>query len=156
MYDLKAPYFLQDLIFLMSFACHLHAICIRSYFIYMYSYVIRMSLICARMSSVFTHMCPYVISMSLVYHPYATRVYSFIIRISVVCQSYVIVCHPNVSRMYSYVIRMSLVCTHVIGVSLVCHSNVAHMSLVCTRMLPECHSYVLVCHPFVTRMWFYH
>ena len=29
------------------------------------------------------------------------------------------------------------------------------MSLVCTHMLPVCHSYVLVCHPYVTRMWFY-
>ena len=43
----------------------------------MYSYVIGMSLICT--------------------------------RISPVCHSHVLVCHPCVTRMYSYVIRMSLV-----------------------------------------------
>ena len=30
------------------------------------------------------------------------------------------------------------------------------MSLVCTHMSFVCFSYVLVCHPYVTRLWFYH
>ena len=30
------------------------------------------------------------------------------------------------------------------------------MSLVCDRMSSVCYSYVLVCHQYVTRMWFYH
>ena len=62
-YDLKAPNPLYGLIFFLSFSCHLHAICMRSYFIYMYwyviriySYVIRMSLVCIRMSLVCTRM----------------------------------------------------------------------------------------------------
>ena len=42
----------------------------------------------------------YVIRMSLVYT-----------RISFVSHSYVLLCHPYVTRMYLYVIRMSLVCT---------------------------------------------
>ena len=45
------------------------------------------------------------------------------------------VCHLHVTRMFWYVIRMSLVCT---------------------RMSPLWNSYVLVCHAFVTRLWFYH
>ena len=40
----------------MSFACHLHVICMRSYFLYMYSLVIRMSVVCTRMSLVCTRM----------------------------------------------------------------------------------------------------
>ena len=47
--------------------------------------------------------------------------------------------HSYVARMYSYVIRMSLVCTRM---SSVCHSYT--------------HTYVLACHPCVTRVWFYH
>ena len=46
---------------------------------------------------------------------------------------------------HSYVIRMSLVC----------HSHVICMLLVCTSMASLCHSYVLVCHPYVTRMYSY-
>ena len=30
------------------------------------------------------------------------------------------------------------------------------MSLIYTRMSSLCHLYVLVCHPYLTRMWFYH
>ena len=33
------------------------------------------------------------------------------------------------------------------------YSYVIRMSLVRTRMLSVCHSYVLVCHPYVTRMY---
>ena len=57
------------------------------------------------------------------------------------------------NRMYSYAIRMSLVCTRMLFVChsyvLVCHSYVTRIysyailvSLVCTRMSPVCHSYV--------------
>ena len=31
-------------------------------------------------------------------------------RILSVCHSYILVCHPHVTPMYSYVIRMSLIC----------------------------------------------
>ena len=65
----------------------------------MYSYVISMSLVCTRMS----FQCHFYVlvcnGMSLVYT-----------RIPYVCYSYVLVCHPYVTRLYSYVIRMSLVC----------------------------------------------
>ena len=76
-------------------------------FIYMYSYVIRMSFVCTRMSSV----CH---SYVLVCHPYVTRMYPCVIRVSLVCHSYV-------TRMYLYVMRISLVCT---CMSSVCHSYV--------------------------------
>ena len=77
--------------------------------------------------------------MSFVYHPYVTRMYSYIIRMSLVCirmsfvcHSYILACHSHVTRMYSYVIRMSLLCT---------------------RMSFVCYSYVLVCHLYVTGMY---
>ena len=68
--------------------------------------------------------------------------------------------------MYSYIIRMTLVCTRMssvcIRMSSVCHSYVL-MSSVCDSYVLVCHlyvlvcdSYVLICHPYVTRMWFYH
>ena len=77
-------------------------------------------------------------------------------RISLACNSYVLVCHSYVP----YVIRMSSVChsyvirtySYITPMSLVC----TRMSLVCTRMSFVCHSYVLVCHFYVTRLWFYH
>ena len=62
-------------------------------------YVTCMSLVCTRMSSV----CH---SHVLVCH----FIYSCVIRVSLVCHSHVLVCHPYVTRMYSHVIRMSLVC----------------------------------------------
>ena len=86
----------------------------------MYSYVIRMSLVCTRMSSV----C----------HSYVIHMLVVCTRMSSVFHSYVLVCHPHVTRMYYYVIRMSLVCT---------------------RMSSVCHLYVLVCHPYVTCMYSY-
>ena len=70
---------------------------------------------------------------------YFTRIYSYVICMSVefthvlsVCHSNVLVYHPYVTRMYSYVIRISLV-----GIP----------------MLSVCLSYVLVCHPYVTRTY---
>ena len=101
------------------------------YVIHMYSYVIRMSLVCHS----------YITRMSFICHSYVlvcTRMSPYVL----VCYPYVFVCHPYVTRMYSYVIRMSLVCTRM---SSVCHSYVL-----------VCHSYVLVCHSYVTRLWFYH
>ena len=82
-----------------------------------------------------------------------------IIRVSLVCHSYV-------SRMYLYVICMSFVCTWMSSVChlylLVCHLYVTRIypcviriSLVCTRMSSVCHSYVLVCYTYVTRMYLY-
>ena len=115
--DTKAPKPLYGLKYLMSFACHSHAIC--------------MSLVCIRMSFA-GH------SYVIVCHPYVTRMYSYVIcmplvctRMLSVCHSYVLVCHSYVTRMYSYVIRMSLICTRL---SSVCHSYalVSHrMTLVC-------------------------
>ena len=79
--------------------------------------------------------------LSLVCHPYVTCMYSYVMRMSLVCtcmsfvcHSYVLVCHSYVTRMYSYVI---------------------HMSLLCTRMSFVCHLYLLVCHSYVTRMYLY-
>ena len=103
----------------MSLVCHL-------YVTSMYSYAMRMSLICNRMSlvcSCMSSVChsyilachPYVIRISLACHPYVTCMYSYVIHISLVytpmssvCHSYVLACRPYVTRMYSYVIRMSL------------------------------------------------
>ena len=84
-------------------------------FTHMCMYVIGISVVCTRMSSVChsSHKCLYVM----------------------VCHSYVLVCNPHVTRIYSYVIRMSTICS---------------------PMSPVCHSYVLVCHAYVTRLWFYY
>ena len=68
--------------------------------------------------------------MSLVCHSYTTRMYPYVIRMSLVCTlmssvcySYVLVCHAYVTRRYSYVICMSLVCTHM---PLVCGFTMIH------------------------------
>ena len=55
----------------------------------MYSYVIRMSLVCSRVSSVYH-------SYVLVFHPYVTRMYSHVIRMSLVCTRMSSVCHSYV------------------------------------------------------------
>ena len=115
--------------------CHLYVTCMylhvmvcvsfvlvfHPYVTRLYSYVISISLVCTRVSSV----CH---SYVLVYHPYVTHMYSHVIRMSLactrissLCHSFVLVCHQYVTRMYSYVIRMSLVCTRM---SSVCHSSV--------------------------------
>ena len=115
----------------MSFACHSHVICMRSFFIYMYTYAIRMSVVCTRISSVRHSYVLVCNGMSLA----CTRVSSAFHSHVLLCHSYVLVCDPYVTLMHSYVIRMSLVCT---------------------RMSSVCHSYVLLCHSYVTCMWFYH
>ena len=101
-------------IFFFRTACRLYVTC-------MYSYVIRMSLVCTCMSSI----CHFYV---FACHLFVTRMYSYVIHVSLVCtrmpsvcHSYVLVRHPYVSRMYSCVIRMSLVCTRM---SSVCHSSV--------------------------------
>ena len=90
--------------------------------------------------------------MSLVCHPYVTCMYSYVMRMSFVCTCMSFVCHC----MYLYVIRMSLVCTRMSSYVTRVYSYVIRMSLVSTRMSFVCHSYVLVCHPYVTGMWFCH
>ena len=60
----------------------------------------------------------------------------------------VLVCHPHVTHMYSYVMRMSLVCTHVIRMSLVC----TRMSSVCHSYVLVCHPYVTRIYSHVIRM----
>ena len=66
---------------------------------------------------------------------YVPGMYSYVIRMSLVCTrmstvcySYVLICHPYVTRMYSFVVRMSLV-----GHSYVTcmYSYVIRMPLVC-------------------------
>ena len=104
--------------------CHSYPTCMSSCLIYLYSYVIFMSLARARMSFVsHSHVlvcngmsltCSITWSVChsyvLVYHPYVTRMYSYVTRMSYVCLSYVLVCHTYVSYIYSYMIRMSHVC----------------------------------------------
>ena len=121
----------------MSFAC-----C--PYVTRMYSYVIRISLICTLMSFV----CH---SYVLVCHTYVTRTYSYVIRMSLictrmssVCHSYVLACHPCFTRMYSYAIRMPLVCTHMSSYVTRMYSHVIRMSLICTPMSSVCHWYLVL------------
>ena len=78
----------------MSFACHLYALIFYLNALVCHSYVIRMY----PMSSV-SHLY------ALVCHPYVTSMFSYIIRVSLVCtrmssicHSYVLVCHPYVTR----------------------------------------------------------
>ena len=70
--------------------------------------------------------------------------------------SYAILMSLVCTRMYSYVIRMSLVHTHM---SSVCHSYVlvchSYVTRIFTHMSSVCHSYVLICHWYVTRMYSY-
>ena len=79
--------------------CHSHVPVCHAYVTRMYSYVICMSVVCTRMSPVCYSYVLVVICMSLV-----------CTRMSSVSHSYVLEYHPYVTRMYSYVIRMSLVC----------------------------------------------
>ena len=92
--------------------------------------------------------CIHFIFMLFLYHPYVTRMYSFVL-----CM--LLIRHPHVTRMYSlssichsHVIHMSLVCALMYSYVLVCHSYVTRMSFVCL-------SYVLVRHPYLTRMYSY-
>ena len=112
-------------------------------------YVIRMRLICNLMSRV----C----------HPYIIHMWLVCTHMSFVCYSYVL-----------DLIRMSLVWTHIASactwIPFLCHlyvhvfhlyvtsmcSCVIPMSLLSTRMLSVRHSYVLVSHLYVARMWLYY
>ena len=137
-YDIKAPDPLYSLIFLMPFSSHSYAICVsfvctrmllvcHSYVTHMYSCVIRMSHLCARILSICTRMSFACHSYVLVCYLYVTRKYSYVMachshvlvcdgislvctRISSVCYLNVLACHPCVTGMYWYVIRMSPVC----------------------------------------------
>ena len=127
-YDLKSSTPLNGLIFLMISSCHSHAICMRSYFIYMYSNAIRMWVVCTRISSVY-HSYVLVfngasltfILMSSVCDLYVIRMSPVCTRMSLVCHSYVIRTSLLYTRMYLYVVLMSLACTHM---SSVCYSYV--------------------------------
>ena len=112
----------------MSFVCHSYVIrmsnvCTSMWLIChvdvtrMYSYVICMLLVYARILSVGTRMSSVCHSYAFAFHLYVTRMYLYVIcmslvctRMSSICHSYVFVCHPYVTRMYSYVICMSLLC----------------------------------------------
>ena len=66
----------------MSFVCH-------SYELVYHSYVILISLVCARFLSV-NH------SHVLVYHSYVTRMYSYVTRMSLICTRVSSACHSSV------------------------------------------------------------
>ena len=119
------------------------------------------------MSLGYTRMSSLCHSHALVWHSYVTM--------SSVSHSYVLVCHPCVTRMYSYDIRMSLVCTRISSLchshALGCHPYVTFMysydirlalchpyvtmPSVCHSYVLVCHQYVLICHPYVTGMYSY-
>ena len=72
-------------------------------------------------------------------------------RLSSACHSHVPVCDAYVTRIYSYVIRMSLVCTRM---SSVCHSYVlvCHPYVACTySYIIRRHSYVVL--PWTADNW---
>ena len=102
---------------------------IYSYVIHMYSYVIRMSLVCHS----------YITRMSLVCHPYVLVCYPYVFLCHpyvLVCYPYVFVCHLYVTRMYSYVTRM--------------YSYVIRMSLVCGFTMNPSQMY-----PFPITLWWF-
>ena len=74
-------------------------------------------------------------------HTILSLVMSHVTRISyVICHMSIL---PYVTHMYSYVIRVSLVCTRMPSA---CHSYVLRMSLICTRMysyVTHMYSYVI-------------
>ena len=80
------------------------------------SYVIRISVVCSRMS--------------LVCHLYVTHINSYVIRMLLLCTRMLYVCHSYVRLRQPYVTRM--------------YSYVTSKSLVCTRMSSVCHSYVVL------------
>ena len=100
------PYFTR-----MSFVCHSYVPVSHPHVSRIYSYFIRTSLICTRMSSV--------------------RMYSYVIRMLIVCTCMTSVCHSYVLVCHPYVICMSLVCTRMSSVChshvLLCHPYVIHM-----------------------------
>ena len=98
--------------FYISFVCHSHRIRVCSYVTCM-SVQFNIILHVIRMSLVYPciFLChSYVVHMSFVYHSYVTRISLACVLMSPVSHSYVLVCHPYIICMYSYVIRLSLVC----------------------------------------------
>ena len=125
-----------------------------------------MSILCAHVLSICTCMtfvCQlYVLVLC---HLYVTRMYSYIVRMSLVCtcmssvcHSYVLIGHLYITRMYSDIIRLSLLCTRILSVCHsyipICHPHVTrtYSYVICVSV---CYSYVLECHPYVTRMYLY-
>ena len=97
----------------------------------------------------------YVIFISPVCDSYVLVCLMYVTHTTSTCHSYVLVvihmslaCHPYVTRMCSYV----LLCT---CTSFVCHSYVIRISVVCTHTSSVSHSYVLIYHSYVTCMYSY-
>ena len=98
---------------------HLYVLVSHSYNIHMYLYVIRISLVCTCMSYE-CHSC------ALICHSYVTCISLVCIRMSFVCRWYVFACHlyvTRIGRMYSYTIRMSLVCISTMNLFCILHSS---------------------------------
>ena len=100
----------QSYITRISFLCYSYVlVSMYSNVVLCHSYVIRMSLVCIlshSVSLVSTRLSLAYTRMSFVCHSYVL----VCTRMSFVCHSYTLVCHSYVTRIYSYVIRMSLVC----------------------------------------------
>ena len=88
---------------------------IRLYLLLCHQCVIRMSLVRTRISSnmslVYTRMSLLYTYMSFVCHSYVLVYHPVCHSYVIVSHSYVLACHPHVTRMYSFLIRMSVVCT---------------------------------------------
>ena len=116
----------------MSFLCHSQVPVYHLYFTRVYSYVIRMSLVCTRMSLVCTRIPSACHSCVLVCYSYVT-IYCIPLCYHLL---YTILCYYLL-----YTIRMSLVFTRML---FLCHSYVICMSLGCIRMPSVCHSCVVL------------
>ena len=113
----------------------------------MYSYVICMLLVYARILSVGTSMSSVCHSYAFVFHLYVTRMYLYVNCMSLVCTRMSSICHSYITRMSSVCHLYVLVC-HLYVTRM--HSYVIRMSLVCTRMSSKCHSYVVLPWTFIT------
>ena len=73
----------------------------------------------------------YVTRISFVFHSYVIHLssvcHSYAIRLSLICRLYLLGCNPYVTRMYSYVILMSLVCTRMLSVCTRMYSYVTRL-----------------------------
>ena len=96
------------------------------------SYVIRMSLVCARMSIVYHSYVLIFTRMSFVCYSYVLSCHSHLL----VCHAYLLLSHPYVTRIYSYVTRMYLyvirmysyviLMSHLCGFTMSTHSMFYH------------------------------
>ena len=108
-----------------------------------HSYLIRMSIVCTRMSHVCYFVCHSYVSASIL---------SVCLSCVFVCNGMSLVCTRMSFACLSYVLIYHLVYTRML---FVCHSHAIRMWLVYTRASSVCHSYVLVRHPYVTGMYSY-